>query len=836
ATPDGARAAPAWSEDQPTAVTAAPATPPADAQTVLVVEDNADLRSFLERLLRPWWHVLVVADGQAALELVRERHPDLVLTDVMMPRLDGMGLLRELRADPATAGIPVLLLSARAGEESAVEGLGAGADDYLAKPFSGPELVARVRSNLELAGLRRRESEFRRALVEAMQDGLAVADADGTVVEVNAAFAEITGYGPEGLPYPWPPPWAIPDLVGDSTPESYRQMLTGAAGDVVVPIRRRDGERVWVSVNIASVTGRHGDRMHVLTVRDVTAERQARRRAAATQSFAAGLAAATTPYDVLVAGATGLAQVFGARRVVTTVRPVEAGLSAEDRSGTTADWPTRVAVGPPPDDEDDGPGTGGGDGAVGESGDEAGAGVGEGAGEGLADGGPVGLEPLVLAAMDSVLGRPGTVAVVPVTGAPGELSTALVAALGSDGAAWLQPAGPGGLTAEDQALFGLLAGHLSQALQRARRLDEARAVSLTLQHAILGPADLPPGFAARYHPAVAPLEVGGDWYDVLRLPTGRIAIVVGDCVGSGLAAAAVMGQLRSACRALLLRGDDPATALRDLDVVAGRTPGAVCTTVFCAVIDPAANLLHYSSAGHLPALVAHPPAPGGTGRAEVLSGGRSLPLGVRPGVRRPGATASLRPGSVLLLFTDGLVERRDRSLDIGLEQAAASFAEHAGLRCGELADRLLADLLPADGGQDDVALLVYRQPPEALRLELAPDPAMLAPLRRRAGSWLALAGLSEVQEHDVVLALTEAASNAVEHGHRDGEPGTVDVTLALEDGRLVVTVTDHGTWRTPEPVPGTRGRGLLMMRAFMDEVTVTPGAGGTTVRMVTALR
>jgi signal transduction histidine kinase len=118
---------------------------------ILLADDNADMRDYVRRLLAPHWTVEVVADGQAALEAVHARRPDLVLTDVMMPHLDGFGLLRALRADDATRSIPVILVSARAGEESRVEGLEAGADDYLVKPFSARELLARVNAHLQLS-------------------------------------------------------------------------------------------------------------------------------------------------------------------------------------------------------------------------------------------------------------------------------------------------------------------------------------------------------------------------------------------------------------------------------------------------------------------------------------------------------------------------------------------------------------------------------------------------------------------------------------------------------------------------------------------------------------
>jgi signal transduction histidine kinase len=131
---------------------------------VLVADDNADMREYLARLLSTRWRVDVVEDGQAALVSARNQPPDLVLSDVMMPRLDGVSLLRELRAHPRTSHIPVVLLSARAGEEAVLEGLQPGADDYLVKPFAARELLARVQTHLELARLRREwSSQLERA-------------------------------------------------------------------------------------------------------------------------------------------------------------------------------------------------------------------------------------------------------------------------------------------------------------------------------------------------------------------------------------------------------------------------------------------------------------------------------------------------------------------------------------------------------------------------------------------------------------------------------------------------------------------------------------------------
>ena len=154
-----------------------------------------------------------------------------------------------------------------------------------------------------------------------------------------------------------------------------------------------------------------------------------------------------------------------------------------------------------------------------------------------------------------------------------------------DLALWLELRSPRWVSAEDRLLVTVLIGHLSLAMQHVRQFESARETSLTLQRAMLPPMQPPPGFAVRYEPAVPPLEIGGDWYDVLPIGDHRIGIVVGDCVGRGLPAAAIMGQLRSSARALLINGAEPALLLEQLDSAASLIPNAYCTTVFLAILD-----------------------------------------------------------------------------------------------------------------------------------------------------------------------------------------------------------------------------------------------------------
>jgi serine phosphatase RsbU (regulator of sigma subunit) len=251
-----------------------------------------------------------------------------------------------------------------------------------------------------------------------------------------------------------------------------------------------------------------------------------------------------------------------------------------------------------------------------------------------------------------------------------------------------------------------VAAERRRAEERAQH-DSARAqfftgVAVTLQRAVLGPTALPAGFAVHYEPATGTLEVGGDWYDVVDLPDGQYGVVVGDVVGRGLAAAAVMGQLRSAGRALLLESRSPSHVLSALDRFAALVPGAAVSTVFCAVIDGDAGTLRYSSAGHPPAILVE-----ADGRACFLEDAGSLPLAVQDDLERPEAEAVLTPGSTLLLYTDGLVERRDQVIDDGMDRAVEVVTGGRHLPPAELADRLTEQLL-ADAPNDDVAFLLYR--------------------------------------------------------------------------------------------------------------------------------
>jgi PAS domain S-box-containing protein len=259
----------------------------AHGERVLLADDNADMRAYVERLLTgAGYRVTAVADGLEAAERAADDPPDLVLSDVMMPRLDGFGLLRRLREGEATAGLPIILLSARAGEEAAIEGLGAGADDYLVKPFSARELIARVEGALRLAASRRETSDVLRDANDALEarvaertrerdrswtlsrDLIGVADLNGVWQAVNPAWQRVLGWRPDeivGRTSEW---MEHPDDVAKTRAEVGRLAAGAVTFEFENRFRRRDGS--YCTLNWTAVP----EEQHLYCIaRDVTEER-----------------------------------------------------------------------------------------------------------------------------------------------------------------------------------------------------------------------------------------------------------------------------------------------------------------------------------------------------------------------------------------------------------------------------------------------------------------------------------------------------------------------------------------------------------------------------------
>ncbi|MEU3982120.1 SpoIIE family protein phosphatase [Streptomyces sp. NPDC026672] len=252
------------------------------------------------------------------------------------------------------------------------------------------------------------------------------------------------------------------------------------------------------------------------------------------------------------------------------------------------------------------------------------------------------------------------------------------------------------------------ARELQEVNERLRRAHaREREVALALQNAML-PAPRPVGrhrAAVRYRPAVGALNVCGDWYDLVDLVGGdRVGVSVGDVVGHGLEAACVMGQLRSALSAASRVAAGPAQALDVLGRYAHVVEGAESATAATTFIDFEERTVTYSSAGHPPPALVHV-----DGRVEFLDGATDPPLDAHPEPRpRPEARTGFGDGATLVLYTDGLIERRDEDVDTGLGRLAASLTRHRAADPETLADTVLRELLPPQGATDDTALIVLR--------------------------------------------------------------------------------------------------------------------------------
>lgn len=409
-----------------------------------------------------------------------------------------------------------------------------------------------------------------------------------------------------------------------------------------------------------------------------------------------------------------------------------------------------------------------------------------------------------------------------------QAGTAAIALQHPDGVlvVWIELAEKRPFTLEDQTLLSVLAGRLGQGLQRVHQVDVQRETALALQHAILGPAVLPDGFVVRYQAASPPLQVGGDWYDIVDLDDGRIALIVGDCVGHGLAAAAIMGQMRSACRALLFDRPSPNAVLAGMDRFASKLPGARCTTAVCAILDPETGDLVYSTAGHPPPVLVTT-----DGSIRMLDDAHTIALGIRADWPRPQSSLRMPASSTLALYSDGLVERRRIPLEQGISLAAQKIWSGQTSRLEDLADDVMAELAPTGGYQDDVVLLLYRHP-APLELAFPADVSQLATARSALRKWLKRARLAPEQTMDVLVAAGEAVCNAIEHGHRHSPGGEVSMSATVVHDRIQLTVIDSGTWKEEvTATPTHRGRGISMMRGLMQDVTIHRSPAGTTVRL-----
>jgi signal transduction histidine kinase/DNA-binding response OmpR family regulator/serine phosphatase RsbU (regulator of sigma subunit)/anti-sigma regulatory factor (Ser/Thr protein kinase) len=623
--------------------------------TVLVVDDNADMREYVAGLLGERYTVHTAPDGADALEMARAGTPDLVLTDVMMPRLDGFGLLAGLRADPGTATIPVIMVSARAGEEGTIEGLEAGADDYLVKPFSARELLARVHANLELERAKRARDTLRRnqALLDQAQ--------------------RLSGVGS----------WEI-------------ELATGAV---------RGSEEFLRQV-------------------ELTPEQLA------TQGFEGAIAERVHPDDMQAV-----------REAVAGAASGE-GMDLEVRLVQT-DGTIRIyrALGELERDEDEQP--------------------------------------------------------VRLRGSIQDITSQREA---------------------EQAMAAVAAEREAAARERM--------IADELQRSLLPDRSFDPEHlevATSYHAGVEGTQVGGDWYDVIALGAGRTALVLGDVMGRGVQAAAVMGQLRAAVRAYAQLDLPPGDVLEHLDGVVRELGEDQIVTCVYAVFDARDRSLTYANAGHLPPLLSTPGEP-----ARRLTEAGGPPLGSGP-VSLGEERVELPVGALLVLYTDGLVERRDRNIDDGIDVLTAQVERLDG-PIESAPERLVAELAGTET-DDDVAVLVARVPGgpsySTDTMAITPEPAAVPRARRFVTTTFERWEMPHALIRDAVLLVSELVTNAIVHGRPP-----IELVVRRTADHVVIEVDDGATVLPRKLRPTAEdehGRGLQLAALLADRWGTRPLRDGKSV-------
>ncbi|MER7767152.1 PAS domain S-box protein [Kitasatospora sp. NPDC096140] len=359
--------------------------------------------------------------------------------------------------------------------------------------------------------------------------------------------------------------------------------------------------------------------------------------------------------------------------------------------------------------------------------------------------------------------------------------------------------------------------------------EQQRHIALTLQRSLMGTPPAIPGLAtaSRYLPATQGAGVGGDWFDLIPLGAGRVGVLIGDVMGRGLEAAAVMGQLRSAAHALAKTGMEPRQLMQALDAAVTdlELPDQLVTCCYL-VIAPDTGEVTICSAGHLPVLLA---APHETIRA--LPAPVSAPLGVG-GIPHQQACLAVPPGATLLLYTDGLVEIPGGDIEAQITELVATvgraFTGNGGLEA--VADRVLSAVLPdTDGHYDDVTLLLLQLPAAPLATattDLPTVPSSVGEARVFLTKTLTTWGCAE-RTDDACLLLSEILTNSVQHGQ-----GPIELLLRRTSTELTVEIGDRSS-QLPHPRLATSdeesGRGLIIVDALADGWGVRPSGSGKTI-------
>ena len=786
--------------------------------SILLVDDQVENLLALEAVLEPLGQRLVRAQsGEEALARLLREDFALILLDVQMPNMDGFQTAAFIKRRDKTRHIPIIFLTALSKELHHVfRGYSAGAVDYVVKPFDPMVLRSKVAVFVDLyrkdRALRESEARFRTAFDEA-PIGVCLASPDAKLHEVNGALAKMLGSSEIELvgKQVWDILW--PEDVKRARKE-WARIIEGPDSGWRSEIRHRhrDGFPIWTRVNATVVRDDDDAAVQVIAqVEDITERKEAERERAARIE------------------AEAVAETVGKLQAVTdtalrhlTLRELFGELLGRIRDTMDTDAAAILLLG----DHD--------------------------AGEAFASGGAVlpggkeevGMQiPVAKDVARRIAGAGATVAIEGVEAVEVLHPLLHEAKIKSLAAAPLQVEGrlhgvlqvattrKRKFTGEELALLSLISDRAALAVEHARLYEREHGIVETLQRALL-PARLPqvPGLtmSARYIPGGAGADVGGDWYDVVPLPDGRIGVAIGDVAGHGLRAAALMGQLRNSLRAYALEGHSPAAVVQRLNRIVRDLEQGWMATLFYAVLSADENTVVFSNAGHVPPLILN------GDRGRYVEDGRGPPLGIGENDEHGEHVTEMEPGSTLVIYTDGLVEEPGVPLDMQLARLAEAALN--GPRDPEgMCDHLLSEMLGSSEPRDDVAFLaVHLQTLSGptVEFDLPADPKALSAVRRALARWLAENGADEEDLYAVQLATHEACTNAIEHGYRFGD-ASFAVTATHNGGEVTIAVRDSGAWRGVGD--NDRGRGFTLMEGLMDAVEVTPEREGTTVTMTRRL-
>jgi PAS domain S-box-containing protein len=606
-----------------------------DLLPILLVDDRPENLHTLEAVLEPLGFPLVTASsGGEALRLLLAHDFSLILLDVRMPGLDGLETAALIKGRGRSSDVPIVFLTAARDEvQDIIRGYGIGAVDYVLKPFDPELLRSKVAVFAELETSRRalkRSEALLRGAFEAAPIGKTLLDSERRIIRANPAFARLVGLTPgevEGMPVAdlchsddVPVLWAMLDRTDQSDDVERGD---GERETVDLRLRSRGTSEVWVAVVVSLIEPTElAEELLLVQWVDLTARRRAERARAdllleqAARAQAEAMAHRLTQLQALSSALESLSLEELLRELAVRLVEMHEVPAAEvrvgDRSAELIFRATDAGVRRiDPGDED----------AAADRWEEA----------------PLQIERARL----------------------GTLRVAL--------------SGDRSLDDDERALLREAADRAALSIRRAQLHEEEHRISVELQRGLI-PAQLPsvPGveLAAHYQAAGLGAEVGGDWYDAFALPSGRLGVVLGDVAGSGIRAASTMGQLRSVTRAFALADEavrSPGEVLTRLNSYRAALDEHPLFTVLYAIVDPGERTIAWASAGHPPPLVARH-----GGDVAYLEDGGGL-MGVE---EEPYATlrSELEPRDLLVLYTDGLVERRGESLDTGLERLAQTVA------------------------------------------------------------------------------------------------------------------------------------------------------------------